>query len=78
MENSDPTYGLPHVIIPNMQTFAAKKSRLLAAGLSQLQLISDFDKTLTPMKANGRSAVTTYGITRMICIQYQHYFLICW
>lgn len=58
---ADHTYGLPHVIIPNPEAFAAKKARLVAAGLGQLQVISDFDKTLTPVKHDGRPAASTYG-----------------
>lgn len=58
---ADPSYGLPHVIIPNPEAFAAKKARLMAAGLGQLQVISDFDKTLTPVKHQGRPAASTYG-----------------
>ena len=61
---ADPTYGLAHVIIPNPEAFAAKKARLIGSGLGQLQLISDFDKTLTPVKAGGRPAASTYGTTR--------------
>ena len=54
-------YQLPNVIIPNEAAFLEKKRRLLAGGVASLQVISDFDKTLTPLRANGKLAASTYG-----------------
>jgi 5'-nucleotidase len=55
--------GSARVLISNPEVFASKKGTILHGGLRKLQVITDFDKTLTPLrKADGNPAPTSYSI----------------
>jgi HAD superfamily hydrolase (TIGR01544 family) len=50
------------VIIGDFDLFESKKKRLIDGGVDKLQVVSDFDRTLTKPKINGKSGQTTYGV----------------
>jgi len=52
------------VIITNQEKIEATKKRIVADGLAKLQVVSDFDKTLTTCFVNGKKIVSLISILR--------------
>jgi 5'-nucleotidase len=57
-----------NIIIVDPDKFRAKKHKLISEGISNLQIVSDFDKTIT--KASG---ATTYGLLEQSKLLSQEY-----
>jgi len=51
-----------NIIITNPTAFARIKAKLIADGISNLQVVSDFDRTLTKAVVNGKEGASTYGV----------------
>ncbi len=50
-----------NVLIPRPIEFEEKKRALIQGGFENLQVVSDFDKTLTPHIVNGKAVATSFG-----------------
>ena len=50
------------IIIKNKELFEEKKKRMISAGPSRLQIISDFDYTLTKYWLKGRKGLSCHGV----------------
>jgi len=50
------------VVVVNPQSFEIKKKKLIEGGASSLQVIVDFDRTLTKAVVNGKRGTSVYGV----------------
>jgi hypothetical protein len=55
---------MDNIIIPNKIEFQAKLVKFKENGLSTVQIVSDFDKTLTKAFIDGKKVLSTYSIRR--------------
>jgi hypothetical protein len=61
ISNPEVTFRSGSSIAEFLQLFASKRNTILRGGVGKLQVITDFDKTLTPLrKADGKPAPTSY------------------
>uniref|UniRef100_A0A7S0WMC1 5'-nucleotidase n=1 Tax=Pyramimonas obovata TaxID=1411642 RepID=A0A7S0WMC1_9CHLO len=51
-----------HVVIPNPASFAKKRQRIIDNGFANLQVIADFDRTLTMCRVNGKTGASCHGV----------------
>jgi len=50
------------VVVVNPQSFERKKTKLIEGGANSLQVIVDFDRTLTKAMVNGKRGSSVYGV----------------
>ncbi|CAM9328633.1 unnamed protein product, partial [Heterosigma akashiwo] len=62
MNDTSSLLTTPRVFIKNVDDTMAKIRRFIEDGADNLQLISDFDYTLTKFNVNGRKGASCHGI----------------
>lgn len=63
MATSNPSNDKFPVIISNPEVFNQKKQQLIADGLDSIQMVLDFDRTVSRHKLDdGRTSLSTFGI----------------
>lgn len=63
MATSNPSNDKFPVIISNPEVFNQKKQQLIADGLDTIQMVLDFDRTISRHRLDdGRTSVSTFGI----------------
>ena len=64
------------VIIPNLKVFKQKLAKLIQGGPKNLQVLADFDRTITSFAVNGQRGMSCHGVIEssgLLSQQYHHH-----
>lgn len=71
-------FSCKHVHIKNKENLNSLINRLVEGGARQLQVVSDFDKTITKQHENGKQHLSSFGnVLKFSKLPFRIIFFIC-